>query len=515
MNKKLFILLLVSVTSASVCKNIYVSTIPQLSLALNEAKPGDIVVMKNGVWTDAVINFNSKATPAGPIILKAETPGKVILSGASKLIFSAPYLMAEGLFFKDGAIKGSGSENDSTVILFASYRCRLKNCAVIDYNPEDYSTFYYWVFFKGSHNRMDDCSFIGKNNLGPVVGNDYSGLPGGKDAEYNRADHCYFKDITCKNSGGSEVFRIWGYGLNGGRKLNGAFFTIQRNLFENAGGEGAEIISLRSNYNTVRYNTVRDCKGAIVLRYGNFNRLEGNFILGGNEKGTQGIRVAGAGHNIMNNYICNIDGDGLILMAGEFTDSALTGGYKPVFGKGAAHERISRYAQVIGGMFSNNTFVNIKGTDIVIGADYMRDWPESQCILLPEDNNFFNDLILKTNRGISIRVPKTDLKPPLNRFKFKPNIYAADIIYGGSIEIHPLPKGIRRVNPLLKLAKDGLYRPEKNSPAIGQAVEPFVNDDMDGQPRKSRSDIGADEVSDEPITRRPLIPEDVGAPWMR
>jgi len=252
-----------------------------------------------------------------------------------------------------------------------------------------------------------------------------------------------------------------------------------------------------------------------VLRSGNFNRIEGNFIFGGRVKGTQGIRVFGEGHNILNNYVCNIDGHGLVLMAGEYTKKALSINYKPFLEKNSPHDSVYGSAQVIGVMFANNTFVNVKGADIVLGAGYMRDWPEKQRVLLPERNDFFNNLIYKTNHGIAIESPKKATIPSLNKFKFKPNIYAADIIYGGSIEIHPLPKGIRVVNPLLKLAKDGLYRPLKNSPAIGMAVEPFVNDDMDGQPRKFRSDIGADELSNDPVTRKPLIPNDVGAPWLR
>ncbi len=515
MNIKLVLFFLLSIISSAACKNILVSTIPQLEAAITDAKPGDVIIMNDGTWTDAVINFDSKATPSGPIILKAKTPGKVILNGSSKLIFSSPYLMAEGLCFKGGALKGTNSQNAEKVVLFASERCRLKNSAIIDYNPKYFSTYYYWVFFSGSHNRMDNCTFIGKNNLGPVVGNDYSGLPGGKDAKYNRVDHCYFKDIPYKDHNDREIFRIWGVGRSEETSMNGAFFSILYNLFDHADGEGSEIISLKSNYNAVKYNTFRDCRGAIVLRSGNFNRVESNFIFGGNIKGTQGIRVAGRGQNVMNNYICNIDGDGLILMAGEYIDTALTSGYKPVLRDGTKLGRVPRYSQVAIGMFANNTFVNVKGTDIVLGAGYMRDWPESQRVLLPEDNSFLNNIIFKSKGGVCISVPKIDKKPPLNRFKFKPNIYAANIIYGGTIELHPLPKGIKKVNPLLKLAADGLYRPEKNSPAIGHAVEPFVDDDMDGQPRKPISDIGADEVSDEPVSRKPLTPKNVGAPWLR
>jgi poly(beta-D-mannuronate) lyase len=510
------ILFLVSITISSVAaQNITVSNNSELYSTIKNAKPGAVIIMKNGIWTDAVINFDSKATEAKPIILKAETPGKVILTGKSKLIFDAPLLMAEGLFFKGGALTGTNSENADKVILFRSDRCRLKNCAVVDYNAKDFSTYYYWVFFSGSHNRVDDCTFIGKSNLGPVIGNDYSGLPGGRDAKYNRVDHCCFENIPYADHNDREIFRIWGFGRSEEKALNGAFFTIEYNLFDHADGEGSEIISLKSNYNTVEYNTIRESRGAIVARSGNFNRIQSNFILGGGVEGTDGIRAAGTGDNIQNNYICNITGDGLILMAGEFIDSALTKDYKPVLRSGTPLGRVPRYAQVVGDMIANNTFVNVGGTDIVIGAGYMRGWPESQRVLLPERNTFINNAIQKSNNGMAISYPKQDENPPLNKFKFQPNIFDANVVYGGKIELNPLPKGIRIENPMLKPGKGGLYRPEKNSPLIGKGVEPFVDNDVEGQPRSFPWDIGADQVSNLPVKRKPLTTKDVGASWLK
>lgn len=514
---KLKLLLLIAYLAAAnlIAQDIHVSNVSELYTAIKNAKPGAVIVMNDGTYTDAVIDLNCETTPAKPVILKAQTPGKVILNGKSRLIFSSPYLMAEGLYFKGGTLTGTSSENAGKVILFNSERCRLKNCAVVDYNPKDFSTYYYWVFFSGSYNRVDDCTFIGKNNLGPVIGNDYSGIPGGKDAEHNRVDHCCFKDIPYVNHNDREIFRIWGYGRSEEKGMNGAYFVIEHNLFDHADGEGSEIISLKSNYNTVRYNTIRESRGAIVGRSGNYNTIESNFILGGNVKGTAGIRIAGESHHIQNNYICNVAGDGLILMAGEYIDTALTKNYKPVLRSGTPLGRVPRYSQVKHNMIANNTFVNVGGTDIVLGEGYKRDWPESQRILLPEDNSFLNNVIQKSNNGTAVSIPIQDENSPLDKFKFKPNIFAANIIYGGTIELKPLPKGIKIENPLLKLSKDNLYRPQKGSPLIGKAVEPFVDNDIEGQSRDFPWDIGADEISNAPVKRKPLTSKDVGASWLR
>ena len=84
-----------------------------------------------------------------------------------------------------------------------------------------------------------------------------------------------------------------GYGMNEELGSDGAFFTLERNLFEEAHGEAAEIISIKSNRNVVRFNTFRKTKGGITNRSGNFNVIEGNFILGEGEPRSYGIRVTG------------------------------------------------------------------------------------------------------------------------------------------------------------------------------------------------------------------------------
>jgi hypothetical protein len=75
-----------------------------------------------------------------------------------------------------------------------------------------------------------------------------------------------------------------------------------------------------------------------------------------------------------------------------------------------------------------------------------------------------------------------------------------------------LPASNSVIDPQLSLATDGLYRPATNSPAIDAALGTFTNvvDDMDGQPRLGLFDVGADELSNDPVVRRPLLPGDVG-----
>ena len=132
-------------------KEILVSNQAELNSAIAIAIPGSVIVMKDGIWTDVTIDFKSISSVSEPVELRAQTPGKVILNGTSKLIFSKPNLVVDGLLFQKGTI----TKKDTAVILFNSDKCRFTNSAIIDYNPTDFNTEYYWVLFNGSNNRMD------------------------------------------------------------------------------------------------------------------------------------------------------------------------------------------------------------------------------------------------------------------------------------------------------------------------------------------------------------------------
>ncbi|WP_248928540.1 chondroitinase-B domain-containing protein [Paenibacillus hamazuiensis] len=477
---------------------ITVSTVPQLNSAIAAALPGETIVLADGTWTDVAINFNSAATASAPVTLKAETYGAVILTGTS-----TPYLIADGLYFKNGAL------SSGQVVRFNSNYGRLTNSAIVDYNPPGASTQYYWVYFDGSNNRLDHSFLKGKNHNGPLIGNDPT------DSRYNKVDNNYIKDIPfIAGVNGREIFRIWGYGGNEELGSDGAFFTIESNLLENADGEGGEYISLKSNRNQVLYNTIRSTQGSLTLRSGNFNTVRGNFILGEGKAGTAGIRVSGQGHTVVNNYIADVSSFGLNLYAGEYIDADLTGSYEPILRDGTPLGRVPRYGWVKNGTFAHNTIVGPGKLGIEVGGGYKVGWPQAQRVLLPENNTIANNVV-KTDNVKTFTSPVQDTAAPLNIFSFAPNTYQGNIVYGGANGLNPAPSsGITTADPLLSLAQDGLNRPSSGSPVINSAVGSYVTDDMDGQTR-SDNDAGADEYFDSSAAkpRKPLTASDVGTSW--
>ena len=482
----------------AVSKEILVSNSVELNSAIASAKPGTVIVMKEGVWTDVVINFNAIANSTESITLRAQTPGKVILNGGSKLIFSKPNLVVEGLLFKKGVI----TKKDASVISFESENCRLTNSGIIDYNPADFNTEYYWVLFNGSHNRVDHCYFTGKNNKQPVIQN------GEVNARYNQVDRCYIKDIPyVAKANGREILRIFGYGHADQAGDDGAYFTVEYNLFDHAHGEGTEIVSLKSNHNIVRYNTVIASKGGLVGRRGKYNTFEGNFIFGKGEPGTSGIRVAGPYQRVINNYVSDVTEDGLRLIAGEYYEKSLTGNFA------AKKKNLPKYLQVQECYFAHNTFVNCGENGINIGFNYKNQWPSLQMVLFPENNKFVNNLVYNCE-GNALNIEILDTTSPLDAFKFKPNFFEGNLVFGSQICNVSLPSGVTKTDPKLKLGSEGLYRIMAKSPAINTGSISDVKDDFVGAVRDSKKDIGAEEFGDSKAIRHPLTPKEVGPDWL-
>lgn len=69
-------------------------------------KPGDTVILADGVWRDVDLLLTGTGTIGQPIRLTAQTHGKVILSGQSQLRLAGAYLEVSNLVFRDGWAPG-------------------------------------------------------------------------------------------------------------------------------------------------------------------------------------------------------------------------------------------------------------------------------------------------------------------------------------------------------------------------------------------------------------------------
>ena len=441
---------------------------------LPDLAPGDVVILKNGVWENAFLEFEGIGTESNPITLRAETAGEVYLTGNSGLEIGGEYLIVDGLVFTQGA------KYNGQVIAFRSssskhaYHCRLTNTKIVDFNPPSSGTEYKWVSLYGQHNRVDHCHFEGKNHAGAMLVVWLDDQP-----NYHQIDSNYLGPRPDLGVNGGETIRIgtsdW--------SMYDSYTTVEGNLFDECDGE-IEIISNKSCKNVYRNNTFINSEGTLTLRHGNECEVYSNFFFGASDKESGGIRIIGEDHKVYNNYLQDIPGNSFraaISLTNGVPDSPL-----------------NRYFQVKNAQVINNTLVNCEHPFVIgAGADSELSLPPKDCFIA---NNVVVDYSSSTDQIIEYRAVPENIT------------YQNNIMYGAELGI-PSQAGILEEDPELILSD--LWRPTGTSNVVDYGVDTFsyVTHDIDGQTRESTNDAGCDQLSMEDITFRPLTKEDVGVKW--
>jgi poly(beta-D-mannuronate) lyase len=332
------------------CKTISVKNITELLQANAEAKPGDVIILQNGKWSNSNIVLSCNGTKEQPIIFKAATKGKVIITGESYLHLSGNYIVVDGLYFTNGfTAKGHTWEfkEGKTV----ANNCRITNCFINGFNTKDKFDENYWVALYGKNNRIDHCSFTNKTNIGVLMA---VVLDDERSRENNHnIDSNYFGVRKPLGSNGGEIIRV-------GVSQHCTFYSntiIRNNLFEQCDGE-TEIISIKSCGNILRNNVFKECQGALVLRHGNNNTVEGNIFWGNNKEGSGGVRIINEGNWVVNNFFANCKGEGF--------RSPLT------IMNGVPNSPPHRYLPVRDAVIANNSFVNCTPISFGEGTDAER-----------------------------------------------------------------------------------------------------------------------------------------------
>jgi poly(beta-D-mannuronate) lyase len=452
-----------------------VSTVAQITNALAGAQPGDTITMTNKVWTDADILFKKSGTAASPITLRAQTSGQVILNGTSRLRISGNWLVVDGLRFQSGY-----APNGAEVIAFRdgsllATNCVLINCAIIDYSSNKTNN-NKWVSIYGRSNRVENCYFAGKTNLGTTL----VVWPTATSSNYPnyhiiRRNHFGLRP-SLDGVNGAETIRVGTSEVS----FTSSRTLVEENLFRFCNGE-IEIISNKSCDNLYRHNTFDSCEGMLTLRHGNRCTVEGNWFFGRGLPLTGGVRIIGEDHTVFNNYFDRLTGSdarAALSMVNGITNSPLSG-----------------YFQVKRARVLFNTFVNCTN-NFAIGV------PSGT--LPPIDCTNANNIV----RGLT--APLVDIQTAPSNFLWQGNYFSGATVGTNNA-------GIVTNNPLMALSSDGLWRPATNSPVLGAAAGSytFVTNDFDGQPRTGAKDVGCDQASTSPRTGGPLGPMDVGPDWMR
>src|SRR4051812_20270387 len=128
----------------------------ELKRATGSAKPGDEIVIADGQYADQKVEINATGTAERPVVVRAQTPGRVVLTGKSTLTIDGQYVTVSGILMKAG-----GADDDAIVIRGA--HCRLTECSIVD------GKYKFYVHLFGRENRVDHCFLAGKTSEQPTL----------------------------------------------------------------------------------------------------------------------------------------------------------------------------------------------------------------------------------------------------------------------------------------------------------------------------------------------------------
>lgn len=227
-------------------------------------KKADTIIVKNGTYNDFNINIKRGIKNVKPLVIIAENPGKVIITGKSTITISTDQVELNGFYFQSSFPKTKNIEKNDPVINIKGSHNRITQCAFYYCNNRaSIASLYQEKTDKmPQYNRIDHCYF-GENlgwrlylDLGQRVPSDDL-----KYAMYHRIDHCYFSTPFKLTANTGSAMRIGLGQLGYGRCL------IDNNLFERQDGE-VELIENKSHENVYIHNTFRNCQAQMSFRQG-------------------------------------------------------------------------------------------------------------------------------------------------------------------------------------------------------------------------------------------------------
>ena len=312
-------------------------------------QPGDTLVFKNGNYNNIRLTLTKNGKSDRPIVIMAQTPGKVIICGDAKVEMRGAHTELNGFYFTNGNRNPSewNSHGPGLVAIYASY-CRVTNCAFNNFDEANSAYISTSLDEKGyvpKHCRIDHCSFTNKLTFDQVI-NLNNRAKADKESSmiappmYHRIDHCFFSNPQKKGNAGAAI-RIGYYRNDLGRCL------VDSNLFIRQDSE-AEIITSKSMENVYFANTFINCQGTLNFRHGDKQVAINNYFLSNDDKfnGYGGMFVWGSNHIIAGNYF-------------SLSKTLKARGNAAIYlnpgSKGTEH------ALAFGNLILNNVFANNKG----------------------------------------------------------------------------------------------------------------------------------------------------------
>ncbi len=359
----------------------------KVAQAVAKARPGDTITIADGQYRDVNLEIRATGTEGKPVVVQAQTQGRVIFSGGSTLRLAGEWVTVSGLMYRECRPQ-SGSVIEFRLGRDVANHCRVTDCVIDSCNPEKRDEAYSYVLLYGRHNRFDHNSLLNKLNISVT-------LIVILDEERNQQNFHeisanYFGPRPVFGSNGAETIRV-GTSQQAYKSSN---TIISGNFFDRCNGE-VEIVSIKSCDNTVGGNIFLECQGVVALRHGDRNTVENNTFIGNNVKNTGGVRVVNAGHTIRGNTFYRLAG-------GRFFSAMALMSAVP-------NSLPNRYCLVENVTIEKNTFVDCANIEFGTGRDEERTLP-------PQDVRFTNNVIINPKLPAPYRT-----LTPLKGFVFEGN----------------------------------------------------------------------------------------------
>ncbi len=358
----------------ALAKDIPIADAAAFVAAAQTINAGDTLILQDGTWADAQLKLHAEGTAAQPVTIKAQTPGKVIFTGTSRISVGGSHIIVDGLWFQNPtAEQVIELRKDSKQLATDS---RITNCAVTNDTQLTSTASAQFVSIYGARNRVDHCYIAGKTTQGTTMVVWLSNES--KDQGKHQIDHNHFGPRQRLGKNGGETIRLG----DSKTSMQTASCIVEHNLFEKCDGE-AECISNKSCGNLYRHNTFKGVSGTLTLRHGNGCTVEHNTFIGDGAKGTGGVRIIGEDHTVTANRFENLTGDdersALCIMLG-IPDSVPNG-----------------YFQVKRAKVTANTFINC-AHNILIGMS-----GDKKATLPPLETEISGNTI-QTNKGEAFEI---------------------------------------------------------------------------------------------------------------
>jgi len=361
--------------------------------------PGEVIVIPDGDYRDKIIRVSGAGVEGNPAVIKAQTPGGVVMKGSSAIILDGEYINCDGFLFNN-----LDTSFPSSILICGSdsHHCSFTNCKIDGTSSKISETDTKWVSLYGHHNEVSHCSFVDKRNMGCLF---VVWLEKGIIPEHRIMNNYFTRPYSFLNEkggalNGQESLRIGTSHFS----MQDARCVVSGNYFHFCNGERNEIISNKSCENVYEGNLFEDGIGTLTLRHGNRCIVKGNYFISNGYDNVGGIRVIGEGHLIEDNYLINLTGER----------------YKAAFSvvMGEPNAPLNGYWTVKNSIFRNNYFTGCRcNFDINVKSRTTQD-------SVPVNLTIESNTILCPERGIAVRVNDT----PAENIIWKKNK-----IYGGAV----------------------------------------------------------------------------------